>query len=345
MTLENDNQTKKYVIHIELLVPQSDIKELKPYYLKYVKNLNFHNNIQILYEMYDEIMQDDTIYYFEANNGQRLHYIITCCFLHKIRNIFNMMDLNRKKYFFEKYKNIFLKKNSHSILDQRFLRVLETNIEIENIVDFNEYSIYFLNISNCLYNCILTDFDYFLFDDYVTLGSQLLTQFESLLRYQNEDVIIKYYVSSIYKLNHYTDYYYLYIVYIILLEKIIYVDDTVFIEKYKKYIDFFNQIYLQNLDNNNNSNLDTDKSAINDNMYYFSNIKTMLILRLLMCTNKKVKLFKMFKTLNVVWEIKTKKNINIPIKITNEQIFREYMRLSISDCLILFNLLNKKICL
>jgi hypothetical protein len=342
MALENDNSSRKYVIHIELLVPHPYINELRPYFIKYVKNLNSQNNMQILYEMYDEIMQNETILYFEANNGHQLHYILACCFLHKIRNRFNMMALHKKKLFFEMYRDIFLKKKSHSFIDQRFFRVLETNLEIENIVDFDEYSSYFINISNCLYNCILYDFDFFLFDDYVDLGSQLLKQFESLIRFQNEDVIIKYYVSSIYTLNHYTDYYFLYIVYIILIEKIIYVDDAVFIEKYKKYIEFFNEIYLQNLDNN--SNLNTNKSAINDNIYYFSNMKTMLVLRLLMCTNKKAKLFKMFKTLNIIWDIKTKK-INVPIKITNEQIFQEYMRLSISDCLILFNLLNKKICM
>lgn len=333
-------QPSGYIINIENLVPAESVNQLKPLLKKYLGCLNSRLALKTIYEVYEEVNQNELILHFELHNGLSLHYVICGCLVHKMRNIFYLLDFDERKRFLEIFRIFYNKKNSYTVTDQRLLCVLESNVEVATLNLFSEYSLYMLDLSNCLFNCTLNHFDYFMFDDYLTLQNMVILRFDSILRCEAEDSIINFYLINIYKLHHYTDYYFLYLVYISIVDRLINVHDNLFILNYNKYMNLFQHIYNDNMRLLGDPEYENGKRNINN--LFFANIKTIFIIRYLMCTNKKSKLFRLFNTLRIIWSIKVK-NKNIKLNIVNNEIFSEYARLSVSDCYILLKILVVKI--
>jgi hypothetical protein len=347
-----NNCDNKYRINIDIIVPSGSANALRPVVNKYLSALNRMSTIKDLYETYEEVSCEERLLQFEVHDGLHLHYVLVSCIMHKMRNIFYIMVYDEKRRFLDVYNKILLKKPNFTVVDKRLLYFMETNIEIYMLDDFKDYSYYMFELSNCLLNLTHHSADIFVLDDFITLQNQLILQFESILRTHKRDDIIDYYLYKSYTLNHYCDYFYMYIVYLYIVEQVILVSDATFLSLYEKYMSIFEPIYYENMERLGKCCKNCEIGLFGGaphldschpfpNHLFFANLKTMLVIRYMMCTKKKRKLYKLFKTLFIIYDLKVKK-YNKPIYIYNKLIFREYMRLSVSDCQILLKFIIHK---
>lgn len=228
-----------YYIYIENIINEY----MKRISAKHINHLNnFDMNLEDTFSEFKKFDSEQLISDFYEAEIIDVHYLITHCYIHKMRNLYATLKFEQKKSFHDLFRNNYFNNQYEPHL--RMIHILNLILEIDNLSLFEDFSSYFYNINQSLIN----NYDYaILVDDLNFFYIYIKNIFIEKAIPTNYKFLIENYVMNQNLLFYYSDYFFTNIIYYILLQKVIYLNDQHFMLFYQNYESIFENLAIDSL--------------------------------------------------------------------------------------------------